>query len=326
MKILGISFGRKGQNCDIVCKQALLAAKKSGAEVEFINTCHLNIDRCTGCGACDRRMEKGGPCRCVIKDDFPFLEEHILEADGIILSAPVYVLGPVGQFKNLTDRLGPSHDRAYMMQQQQKRIAEGKTEEELMDERLFKDRFLGLISVGGARTENWTSLGLLNMHLFAPSMQMTVVDQMNVYGMGDRVSPVLDESLMERLAEMGEHVAASVGTPREEAKWYGDDPGLCPVCHNRTFTIKDARHVECPICGMYGELKLQGKDVRVEFSPEQIAQCRYRTQGVIDHRNEIDSMTKRCIRVIREQGEQIKELLKPLDEIQELDRKEFTEK
>ena len=37
-------------------------------------------------------------------------------------------------------------------------------------------------------------------------------------------------------------------------------------------------------------------------------------------------MTKRCIRVIREQGEQIKELLKPLDEIQELDRKEFTEK
>ena len=38
-------------------KEALLGAKL-GAEVRFINTSNLRIDRCTGCGACDKRMEK----------------------------------------------------------------------------------------------------------------------------------------------------------------------------------------------------------------------------------------------------------------------------
>ena len=32
MKILGISFGRKNERCDILVKEALFAAKEAGAE------------------------------------------------------------------------------------------------------------------------------------------------------------------------------------------------------------------------------------------------------------------------------------------------------
>ena len=36
MKILGISAGTKNGNNDAMCKEALMEAKKLGAEVEFI--------------------------------------------------------------------------------------------------------------------------------------------------------------------------------------------------------------------------------------------------------------------------------------------------
>ena len=54
MKILGLSFGKKNANCDILCKEALYGAKEAfpDAEITFINTQRLHIDRCIGCGAC----------------------------------------------------------------------------------------------------------------------------------------------------------------------------------------------------------------------------------------------------------------------------------
>ena len=112
MRVLGLSFGRKNQNCDIAVKSALFGAQEKGAEIVFISTCNLRIDRCTGCNGCDRLKEKGKDPVCVIKDDFQFLEKEIMDADALILAAPVYVLGPTGQYKNLCDRMGYSHDRA----------------------------------------------------------------------------------------------------------------------------------------------------------------------------------------------------------------------
>ena len=84
-----------------------------------------------------------------MKDDYHILEEACLEADGIIIGAPVYAVGIVGQFKNFVDRFGPSHDRAALIEENKKRKAEGKPE---LDPRYFKDRYTGFISVGGAET------------------------------------------------------------------------------------------------------------------------------------------------------------------------------
>ena len=222
MKVLGLSFGRKGGNCDIVLKQALLGAMENGADVTYFNTCKLKIDRCTGCGACDKVRERGGMSVCTINDDFRFVEKEIFDADALIVAAPVYVLGPVGQFKNLVDRMGPSHDRGMLLRENDRRRALGWSEDKMIDGKYFKDRPLGLISVGGARTEGWTSMGLSGMHLIGFSTQMIPVDAINGYGMGDRVNPAFDRKLMDRLYKLGKNVGEAAKVPREQMKWRGD--------------------------------------------------------------------------------------------------------
>lgn len=322
MKVLGLSFGRKNGNCDIVLKEALLGARSAGAEIRFINTVNLKIDRCTGCGACDKRRENGGPSRCVIKDDFPFVENEILDADAMIVAAPVYVLGPVGQYKNLCDRMGPSHDRAFMTQENERRAALGMA---LLDERLFTDRFVGLISVGGARTENWTSFGLSGMHLLTFSMQMTVVDQINLYGMGDRVNPAFHPDLMARLSQMGKNVASVVGTPQLEAPYFGDDEGVCPLCHCDLLTVRGTTDVQCPVCGIHGTLKIEGEKVFVSYTEAQIERARNRYGGVEDHCNEINSMKEHAIAKMKKDGDKLPGLLAHQKEITPVDKKSFVE-
>ncbi|MDL2294192.1 flavodoxin family protein [Ruminococcaceae bacterium OttesenSCG-928-D13] len=317
MKVLGLSFGRKNSNCDIVVKEALLGAQAAGAEVRFVNTMNLKIGRCIDCGGCTRDRQKGGNGGCILPDDYPFIENEIFDADAIILAAPVYVLGPTGQYKNVCDRIGPARDRAFM-------TLENKRREELgmkpLDERIFKDRFVGLISVGGARTENWTSFGLSGMHLFTFSMQMTVVDQINLYGSGDRVNPAFDPELMARLGQMGKNVASCVGMPRLEAPYFGDDEGICPLCHCDLLTVKGTTNVECPVCGTHGTLQIDGDKVSVHYSDAQIARARCRIGGVEEHVNEINSMVSINIEKMKQDGDKLPGLLEHQKSIVEVQK------
>ena len=52
MKILGLSGGTPNGANDALCKEALMAAKEQGAEIEFINLNTLDLKPCTGCKAC----------------------------------------------------------------------------------------------------------------------------------------------------------------------------------------------------------------------------------------------------------------------------------
>lgn len=287
MKVLALSFGRKMKNCDILAKEALMGAEIAGAKVKFVNMLDRKISHCTGCGACDKRRERGGPSRCIIKDDFPAIEELIIEADCIIVAAPVYVLGPVGQFKNLVDRMGPSHDMSVLQEENEKRRKEGKTEDELLDKRLFKHRYVGLISVGGATTEHWTSLGLPTMHLMTFSMQMTVVDQYNAYRMGERVHPCFDQELLARMNKMGQNVVSAYGKEAEEIKWMGEKEGICPHCHNDLLTIKGNTIVECPVCGMEGVLSIEKGEIKAVFSEKEKLRSRLRIGGIREHKEEL---------------------------------------
>ena len=88
MKVLGISFGRKMKCSEILVKEALYKAKEEGAEVEFISTLNLNIQHCTGCGACSAGRDKGKQIKCIIKDDYEILEQAVLSTDAIIVAAP----------------------------------------------------------------------------------------------------------------------------------------------------------------------------------------------------------------------------------------------
>lgn len=303
MKVLGISFGRLNQRSDVMVKEALIAAKKAGAEVEFINTVRMNIGHCRACDACGKMKDKGAVTfGCVFKDDFQALEEAVLDADGIIIGAPVYAVGIVGQFKNFIDRFGPAHDRASMIEENKKRKEAGKP---LLDERYFKDRYTGYISVGGAGTHNWVSLGLPMLHLNDFSQCMKPVGHIDAYDQGRTGHPLLNKELMAKCAELGKAVAESIGKPYDQVDtWVGDD-GVCPICHNMLLSFNGTTDVECPICGIWGKLSVEGDKVKVVFSEKEQARARNTNIGIYEHYDEIQAMIPVCVPKLQQNAEYI---------------------
>lgn len=313
MKVLGISFGRKGRSCDIITKQALLEAKKAGAQVKFINTIGMEIGHCRSCAACVIGRDRGGQILCAFKDDYQVLEEAVLDADAILVAAPVYALGPVGQLKNFIDRFGPAHDIAGATHEQEKRKAEGKP---LLDERMFQRKYVAYISVGGAVTHNWVAMGLPGFKMFGASTCWIPVGQMDVWDMGRRANPAFDEELMQKAADLGRHIAQCEGKSLEEVEWFGDE-GVCPVCHNRFISIDAAASVddvECPICGIHGQLSVEDGKIRVTFSQKEQNRARGRWEGQLEHYNEINSMVDIAIPKLAAHKDDMKELLAPFEE------------
>lgn len=308
MKVVGISFGRMNQRSDVLVKEALFEAKKAGAEVQFINTVRLDIGHCRACDYCSRMRDKGEvEIHCCMKDDYHILEEACLEADGIIIGAPVYAVGIIGQFKNFVDRFGPSHDRAALLEENKKRKAEGKPE---LDARYFKDRYVGYISVGGAQTHNWVSLGLPMLDLFTFSFCMKCVGHVDAYDQGRTGHPLLDSELMAKAGRLGKAVAESLGRPYDDVDTWVGDEGVCPVCHNPLLSMNGTTHVECPICGIWGDLSVDGDKVKVEWSEKEIARARNTTIGIYEHYNEIQNMITVCVPKLMANKDSIDEQMK----------------
>ena len=178
IKVLGLNFGRINGECKKYLNIALEEAKEAGAETEIIDTVTKKINRCIGCGACSRMLESGKQqIRCIQKDDYEAISDAVLDADCIIVAAPVYVLGPVGQLKDFVDRFGPAHDKAYMLFENAKR--EDTEGDVPLEKRCLKRHLVSYISIGGAATDHWVSFGLNQLNLFGMSINMKVVDQMN---------------------------------------------------------------------------------------------------------------------------------------------------
>ena len=309
MKILGINFGgRAMQRCEIMVKEALFGAKEAGADVEFIRTIGMRIDPCTGCGACS--CTKGGNVHCVRKDDYAALEEKILDADGLIIAAPVFSVGVTGQMKNFYDRFGAAHDRAQLNVEQAKRIAEGKTGDELLDPRYFKNRYVAYISVGGADTPHWVSLGLPIMNEFGVSSYMKVVGQMDAYAQGVRTNPVLDQPMMDHCHELGKRVAQAVGKAYEEVEWFGDE-GVCPYCHTVSVMMNQLPDIYCTTCGARGTLDVVDGKIKFNWLPADDPRQESRTlmAGLNAHCREIAHMMEVCIPKMIENKDFIEEKL-----------------
>ncbi|OUP51833.1 FMN reductase [Butyricicoccus pullicaecorum] len=296
MYILGLSFGRKMGNTDILVKEALFGAREAepDAEIKFINTNRLKIDRCIGCGACSGSLEKGGDNDCIIKDDMQMVEDEIRKADCLIVGAPVYVLQPVGQFKNLVDRFSCRHDvSAINWVLDKRRAGQAPGDPDAFPQERFKRRTVSYISVGGATTKNWVSMGTATMHLFGFPAMMKVVGNYDAHHMGTTGNPVLDEKLMSDIHEMGKQTALAYHKKDEEIEWFGET-GTCPVCHQNLLMMNGTTTVECPICGIEGKLSVEGDQVKVTFSEQQQARARGTFAGLREHTVEIQGFGAIC--------------------------------
>jgi multimeric flavodoxin WrbA len=102
VKVLGIVGSARGRGgvTDFAIKEALKAAEEEGAETETIYLAEKDIQHCDICGECSK--EKKGKCH--FDDDMQSIFEKMVEADGIILGAPVYNSSAPSKVKALQER------------------------------------------------------------------------------------------------------------------------------------------------------------------------------------------------------------------------------
>lgn len=288
MKILGLSCGRKMGNTEILIKEALMGAESLGAEVELIRLNDLNIKPCTGCNACVvNLLQKNGSGDCVLKnDDYHFMDEKLMECDGLILGSPIYEKGATGLLKTLNDRFGPSHDVAMRTIARNMRKEKGITTGKGPDERTFKKRAASLIAVGGSE---WDTLALPMLYLVTLPFQMHVVDQILVNWTGLPRNVVFNEDALKRAAESGKHVAASLLDDKEEFRYIGE-PGICPLCHSKLIEIRngdDNNPAVCSICGVKGTLNVMDGKVKFELPEGAKEHSHIYLSGKFEHVQEI---------------------------------------
>ena len=295
-KVLGVSFGRKMSNCDIMVKHALMQCEKAGHEVAFIRADDLDISNCNGCISCVIGMITGrGRGYCVRHDDFDILDESIMQADALIIACPTYETSVTGRFKTICDRIGPSHDATFRKAAYDEGKAAGKDEKQLPDIRTFKKRTAALISVGGAMTENWIALTLPMMFEMTFSIGIDVVDTVEYYGAMAHESVLGNPEMMERMTKVGENIIDSLAAETEEdrVKWRGDEEGVCPVCHTRLLQVShDAKTVDCVVCGSHGTLSIVDGRIKVDFTEEEQNRSRLRWLGKVEHSTEIKTQAQ----------------------------------
>lgn len=309
-KVLGLSFGRKMKNTEILVKKALQECADQGHDIEFIRVDELDIRICTGCISCVVGLTTGrGKGKCHIQDEFSVLEEAILSSDAIIIGCPTYETSPTGRFKTVCDRLGPSHDITFIQAAIDKGLAEGKTWDQLPDQRFLKPRIGALISVGGAMTQNWLAFNLPIMYEMTMPMGIDVIDKFEHYGAMAHEHVVGVSEMMERAGRVGRniHEALQATSDEERTRWRGADEGICPVCHCDLLQVSHKKkEVSCPVCGIYGELDIIDGEIEVNFSQEEINRSRLLYEGKLEHSTEI----KTCA-VGPGQIPNLKELLEP---------------
>lgn len=205
MKILGLICGRKMSNLEIFVKEVLMGVEELGVEVELVRLNDLNIKFCIGCNVCVVSLfGKLSFGECIIKDDdFVFIEEKIMECDGLIFGLLIYEKGFIGLLKILVDRMGLFYDVVFRFifkkNCEEKRIIIGI----LVDERFFKIRVVLFIVVGGSE---WDNLVFLLMYLLFILIYMDVVDKILVNWIGFLGSVVFNDDVLVKVRKLGCYV------------------------------------------------------------------------------------------------------------------------
>lgn len=302
-KIVAFSAGRKNGNSETYTKAALMAAESMGVDVELIRLNDCDLKPCRACTV--QVCAFKGPEACPLHDDAAWLIEKFLDSDGYLLSAPVWSLSPNGIVTVFRDRVfGPKMDSAsYDIFGGEPPWVKGRV----------KIRPGALISVGGAITENWTSLGLATEYTTTFSAQTYVVDHMNVTKVADMGAAVLRDDYLERAEKLGENLAYSVLHMDEEAPhWMGDDtPTACPGCHQNLMIMHPGtKRCECAICGRFGTFEMDDNGIVFHLN-EHDPNDRLTAQGKITHANEIFWVKKN---IYEPRKEEIADLWKPYKE------------
>lgn len=277
MKILGISGGALNGNNDSMCKEALMGAQKEGATIKFIRLLDLDIKHCTGCNACCKSLMSGRGGICTLKDDFDWLRDQILDADGIIFSIPIFEKGAMGLFRTILDRFGPRADRG--MNTIGTKISKEKNGV-LPDQRLLMNKVVSYIGLGGSEwvTRIQCDFELLSMILMWKTIHNVAFDW--------SVNIIVDDERRKQINEIGRELSKAA-LNYDEAKHLGDS-GICPHCHNRNFYLNNnSNEAICCVCGIIGEITVVNNQIYFNFPEEQLIHAHDTMSGKYIHVDDI---------------------------------------
>ena len=100
LSVLSIACSpRRNGNSTRLILEAMATTKAAGHTTELVYLSDLKINPCQGCGACSAKGI------CVIKDDIPELQKKLIQADRLIIGAPIFMMGLNAQTKIIIDRM-----------------------------------------------------------------------------------------------------------------------------------------------------------------------------------------------------------------------------
>ena len=249
-----IGSARKLGNCEILVKEALNQAQSNGAIIRAIRLPDFHLLPCKGCLAC---VLKGEPCR--LEDDMHALWEHFQWADGIILSAPTYFLGPAGIIKLLIDRLFE-----YSLQLGQIPTRPG-----------------AIIATAGLR--DWDPFTLPMLSMLAGILQLKLVDRFVAYRPGPG-EVLLDQETMNRSQKIGTAIVHQISNPEQKIQLTTLEKA-CINCGMPFFKLLDNKQVECQLCQAQAKILEKGNSVTLAWTVE-VAKNRWSPEALAEHFSE----------------------------------------
>ena len=209
-KILGlVASQRKLANGEILMKEAAASIGEE-FELELIRLPELSLLPCNACYACLFPNRS-----CPLTDDLYFLLDKIKEADGLILSAPCYALGPAAITKLFGDRI----------------IALAQHIDELWGK--------PCVIIGTAGIKGWEGYTLSALIANSRFLGFDVKDAHMFLGALPGEALVNDNSI-ERISALG---ASLFNEPHIL------EAGQCPTCWSDIWKFPEPNQAVCPLCG-----------------------------------------------------------------------------
>ncbi len=200
---------RKLGNSEILVKE-IISNIPQDCQPELIRLTDMKIEPCKACYQC-LQPDKD----CPIKDDFNFILNKINQADALIIGVPIYLLGPHGYYKMLSDRMVSAFKFAA--------YTAGKP-------------CILVVPYGVKGWEGYTRAAALIMPRL---LQMKIIDYWQVE------ATLPGESLMD---SANLEYAGHLGKKLFDSEAYVPGIRECPCCGSDLFRLHADNKIECPIC------------------------------------------------------------------------------